>query len=179
MAFRFCQVVVELEAMKSKLSQLSDTSKLWIFPLTENANPSQVQILSKHIENFIEGWNAHGAGVKGAFELFENRFLVVAADESDVQASGCSIDSLVAQVQDSLKEIGLELADFSEVFFRKGDAISFCSRVGFAQLAKDKEINSKTRVFDISLQQLKPYLDGGFELAFAESWHSKAFTLPE
>jgi len=162
----------------STLSNLTPSSRLWIFPFTEQASSSQVEAIAAQLDSFFEDWNAHGASVKGAFEFFENRFLVVAADESDVQASGCSIDSLVAHVQSALAEIKLSLADFSDVFFREKSKVSHCDRVSFAKLVSDGQVDSNTRVFDISLQQLQPYLEGKMEQFFSNSWHSKAFPLP-
>ena len=49
---------------------------------------------------FVEGWNAHGQKLTAGFDFLHGHFLILAVDESDHAASGCSIDSSVGLIRD-------------------------------------------------------------------------------
>jgi hypothetical protein len=59
----------------------------------------------KFLNEQISSWAAHGAPLAGAFEIFYNRFVIVAVDETYNGTSGCSIDASTGW----LKKLGMEL----------------------------------------------------------------------
>lgn len=63
------------------------------------------QYLQQKADLFVQDWAAHGVGLKAEALVYKNIFLILAVDESQANASGCSIDSSVKFI----KAIGNEL----------------------------------------------------------------------
>jgi len=84
---------------------LHSESKVWIYTSDRELTESESQFLQNSANTFVKDWAAHGAGLKANALVYKNRFLILAVDESDVNASGCSIDSSVKFI----KAIGNEL----------------------------------------------------------------------
>jgi hypothetical protein len=161
----------------SKLKSLPTDSKIWIFPAASDFSKEQSGEFEEAFSVFIRDWKAHGHQVTADFEIFADRFVVVAANESEVRASGCSIDALTRSVQELLQSLGLGIASVSDVFYREGGDIQQVSRLDFTQLAGASKISSETHVFDLTISDLGSYIEGRLERPFAESWHAKAFKI--
>lgn len=84
---------------------LNSESKVWVYTTDRELSASEANFLQNESNVFVRDWAAHGAGLKAGALVYKNRFLILAVDESDVHASGCSIDSSVKFI----KAIGSEL----------------------------------------------------------------------
>ena len=59
-----------------------------------------------HVALFVDAWTAHGGPVAGAYELVEDRFLLVDADDASTGVSVCSFDALTrSTLQEELSRI--------------------------------------------------------------------------
>jgi hypothetical protein len=128
----------------------SDQSRVWVYPSSRALNEQDKIYICEQLDNFILKWNAHGAPIKGSYQIFDNHFIVLVADESHSQVSGCSIDSSVK----CLKSIGYQLnIDFFNrltVIIEKDSQIQ---RVSFVDLKCDASI----WVFDTSISTLAEF----------------------
>ena len=52
------------------------------------------------IHAFLTQWTAHGASLNAGVSIPYNRFIVIALDESQQEATGCSIDASVKIIQE-------------------------------------------------------------------------------
>lgn len=84
---------------------LHSDSKVWIYSADRELTNSEVDLLQKEADAFVKDWAAHGAVLKARSLVYKNRFLILAVDETDINASGCSIDSSVKFI----KSIGNQL----------------------------------------------------------------------
>jgi len=84
---------------------LHTNSKIWIYTSDRPLNDSEVDYLQNQSSLFVQDWAAHGVGLKAEALVYKNRFLILAVDETQANASGCSIDSSVKFV----KAMGSEL----------------------------------------------------------------------
>ncbi len=118
--------------------ELSSDSRLWVYQADRSFTEIENQSISKKIEVFISGWNAHGASLKAGFLIVNNHFIVLSVDEKFESASGCSIDSSVKII----KEIGKE---FSIDFFNRLKLIvendSEMKMIAFADLIEYQDWN--------------------------------------
>ncbi len=100
------------------------------------------------------------------------RFLVLAVDETQAGASGCSIDSSV----NFLKKLGAhyqrDLFDRLRFSYVDNGAVHTVSKDDFAQLYQDGTINDETLVFDPLLKTVEE-LSSGFQKPLKDSWHSR------
>jgi len=149
---------------------LADHSRVWIYQADRQLSDNEAAEIQLHGEQFIAQWAAHGSDLQAAFNVFYNRFLILFADESQVKASGCSIDSSVRFIKKIEKEYQLDLFDRLNLTYRKGGEINLIRMVDF-QTAVDKgQLNQETTVFN-NLVETKGEFENKWEVPVRESWH--------
>ncbi len=79
--------------MHENFDKMPATSRIWIYQASRNVSESEIQTISSVLDIKMEAWAAHGAALLSAFKIFHNRFVVIALDENQNAASGCSIDA--------------------------------------------------------------------------------------
>lgn len=153
-----------------------DNSKIWIYGFNNNLSPKECELITAKLNNFVSNWTWHGAAVTGAFKLIENRFVILAATDS---ISGCSIDSSVAVFKELKQENGLDATNLNLIYFRQNNEIRSLTRNEFQSYCGGGSIKPSTAVFNLMISSLAEFRAGKFEIAFQESWHSKAFQINE
>ena len=126
---------------------------------------------------FIERWTAHDADLTAGFSVAEDRFVLVAVDESAVSASGCSVDALLRQLAQVERALDVRLLDGRPIWYRDASGrIVSCDRDEFRRLAGEGAIDARTRVFDLTIERLGDWRSGQLEREASESWHGRLLT---
>ncbi|MBX7218973.1 MAG: hypothetical protein K1Y36_03435 [Blastocatellia bacterium] len=159
----------------NNLQQLPDTARVWVFPFRETLTASQMQTFSQAMNTFLSQWMSHGARVRGGFEVCEERFLVVAADTSLDDVSGCSIDGLFRSVAEMVSQVGSSLSDNTQIFFREGNTVREMDRPTFRKYVQAGNVTAETIVYDNSVVSLAEVRKGKWQIPFASSWHATHF----
>src|SRR5690606_41191692 len=71
----------------------SSDLRVWIFQANRALTNNEVQIANERLRAFTDEWQVHGAPLDSSYSVRHNQFIVLAADESQQSASGCSIRS--------------------------------------------------------------------------------------
>jgi hypothetical protein len=161
--------------MKNRLfPDFPDDAKLWVYPLARPlTDDNRAQVVSR-LDAFLREWNSHGAAVRGAYEIFEDRFILIAGHLDD-GVSGCSTDSMMRVMKTLREEAGIDGFDRSLVFFRDADEIlRAVTREEFKALVGADQVDTDTTVFDPTISSVAD-LDR-FETTFGKSWHARAFS---
>lgn len=163
--------------MKLSFTEMPDDARLWVFAAPTPLDERQERWLREHVEEFVEGWTAHGAPVAGAYDLRSDRFLLVAADEAATGVSGCSIDALTRTLKQAERELGISLLDAaSRVWYRDASGeVRATPRADFRERVRAGEITPDTAVFDNTAPTVGAVRGGRWERPMRESWHGKAF----
>ena len=148
---------------------ITDNSRIWIYQLNKELAQFEIDFLSGRVEDFLESWAAHGSGLVAAFTIVENRFLIIAADESSANASGCSIDSLTHFLKDMQQQMDIEFFDRSEIVYKEEGKISSMPFVDFRNNILSGKTSPETQIFNTVLQQ-KGQLKDRFLIAAEDSW---------
>lgn len=151
--------------MRVNISQLSNDAHVWIFGISPSLDPAQSEILLRQVDSFLDDWAAHGVPIRGARDLREGSFLIVAADENR-EKSGCSIDRMFGTLKALEHDLGVRILDSNRVFLRDGGTIRAVPRAEFGRAA-----NADTPVFDLTAGKLGEIRTGTWERPAAESWH--------
>ena len=160
-----------------ELTRLPDDARLWCFAADRELTRGEAKLLTDGLASFLAGWKAHAHELRVGFELREDRFLLVAVDESRAAASGCSIDSLVGRLRELEHDIRAGLIDGSAVWYRDlSGAVTTASRADFRRLAEQGAVGPDTPVFDLTLESVGQLRESRFEVPAAESWHARLFT---
>jgi hypothetical protein len=115
---------------------LKDTARVWVYQASRPLTEHQEDAISKVLFAFTEQWAAHNQPLLSSFKIFYRQFIVLAADESFTEASGCSIDTATRVFQQVDKEHQLGLFDRTQVAFSINNGVVVLS---LQELSKKKE----------------------------------------
>lgn len=68
--------------------------RTWVFVANRKMNEEEVLRINDEIQGFVSNWKTHGTPIDASGFCFEQAAIVIAANEAEVQASGCSIDKI-------------------------------------------------------------------------------------
>ncbi|PHS07978.1 MAG: ABC transporter ATPase [Kordia sp.] len=160
--------------MLVEFNTLPEHSKIWIYQSNRRFTEEELGLVSDKTKVFLEQWAAHGTGLQAGFELKYERFIVIAVNQNEQSATGCSIDASVRFIQELEQEFSVELLDKMNVAFKQGDFVNFKTLLDFKKMAKSGAIGKKTIVFNNLVTNIEEYNDN-WEVPAQESWHSRFF----
>lgn len=158
--------------MLTKFNSLPDTSRVWIYQANRSFSEVELEEISNKLNVFLEQWTAHGSDLKAGFEIKYKRFIVIALDQEQASASGCSIDASVHFVQQLEKEYNVDLLDKMNVSYKQGEYVAYKTLTDFRKMAKQKAVSKNTIVFNNLVTNLAEYKEN-WEVPASESWHNR------
>lgn len=158
--------------MLTNFNSLPDTSRVWIYQANRSFSEAELEEISNKLNVFLEQWTAHGSDLKAGFEIKYKRFLVIALDQEQASASGCSIDASVHFVQQLEKEYNVDLLDKMNVSYKQGEYVAYKTLTDFRKMAKQKAVSKNTIVFNNLVTNLAEYKEN-WEVPASESWHNR------
>lgn len=155
----------------------ADNSRVWIYQSSRPFSEKEELEINEQLYQFYVQWQAHGAPVKGWARLLFRRFIVLMADETEVDVSGCSTDSSVRIIKSFERQYSVNLFDrLSITFLVKGQPEVL--PMGQVQYAIDKGyINSDTLLFN-NLVATKSELFSNWLQPLGFSWLKNRVQLP-
>ena len=140
----------------------ADQSRIWIYAAEQKLTQDQEGHILKAISAHLQNWEAHKVPLTAGVTILENHFIVVALDESENGASGCSIDTLQKLIQNLEKELSVSLLNRLNVFCKIEDEILCIPSFKLEGIAK-----ANTLFYDLTIQKkselhsyLKPISEG-------------------
>ncbi|SEP68570.1 hypothetical protein [Neolewinella agarilytica] len=159
--------------MSSSLNQLVSESRIWIYGAERALTSEETTYIKTKLQEFVSNWVSHRRELKAAADILHNRFIVIAVDETQAEASGCSIDGSVHFLQGLGAEMGIDF--FNRMRFSYRDAqgdIHTVSREEFKELYRSGKLENDSIVFDPLVKELGE-LRQIFERPLEDSWHSR------
>ncbi|MEB2776100.1 hypothetical protein SYJ56_12325 [Algoriphagus sp. D3-2-R+10] len=153
---------------------MPEDSRVWVYQATRQFSEQEQELIASRLSIFCDGWNTHGNRMPTSFQILDNHIVVLAADESGLGASGCSIDSSVRTLRELENEIENNITDQGKVTFKSDSGeISVASALGIKSKVTSGEINSQTLVINPQVQSKKD-LESVWILA-GNSWLNRYF----
>src|SRR3989344_645515 len=143
-------------------------ARLWVYQSNRILSDAEVKAIETEGLRFISYWAAHGASLKASFDVLHNLFVVIAVDEKQAMASGCSIDKSVHFVKKLEQKLSLNLFDRMQVAYRSSNEIKVCKLSDFEKLASQGIINESTIVFN-NMVSSKEAFDSQWEVPLKQS----------
>jgi len=156
------------------IEELPDTSKVWIYQSNRKLASEEQEMITTKLADFISNWEAHGNPLQASFVIMYNRFIIIAVDQSQQAATGCSIDASVKLIQDIESELKIDLLDKMNVTFRVGEHIAHKTLIDFKKMAKEKAVTANTIVFNNLVNTIGEWHEN-WEVPASESWHNRFF----
>lgn len=152
--------------------QMPDESRVWIYPSNRPFSESEIPLLKELVEQFLTQWTAHNQPLEASYDLPYNRFIILAVNQKNVQASGCSIDASVRFIQQMESQFGLVLLDKMNVTFKQGEFLAHKPLDEFVKMAKAKSVSGATVVFNNLVDTIADYKQF-WEVPAKDSWHQR------
>ena len=149
-----------------EFNEMPDSSRLWVYGAKRGLDEQQIVIATDRMNQFMREWTAHKRDLTTAWELRNSQFFLIAVDESAMAASGCSIDSMVHNLQELEREVGIEImSTTSKLFYRDSHGgINCLDRLAFKQLIVEETVNAATIVFNNTIQTVGELRGGKWEV---------------
>ena len=163
---------VELDYKKSPVFQLADHSRVWIYQSNRPFSEREQIVLTSQINGFVYEWAAHGRDLLASGGVLFNQFIVLAVDEQQAGASGCSIDKSVNFMKDLAAQYEVSLFDRLTFTFLKDGQVETAKSSDFKRLFTEGAIASDTLVFDNLVNNVGD-LRTAWLKPLALSWHKR------
>jgi hypothetical protein len=158
--------------MLVEFNVLPESSRVWIYQASRSFTAEELMELGQELDAFIQDWTAHGSDLQAGYEIRYKRFIILALDQTDTAASGCSIDASVHFIQQLEKKYNVELLDKMNVSYKQGEFVAYKPLIDFKKMAKQKAVSRNTIVFNNLVTNKGEYLEH-WEVPASESWHSR------
>lgn len=150
--------------------ELSDSSKVWIYNSNRAFTSVEQQHINKKAIQFVEQWESHGNSVKGRIAIYQDRFIVIFADDQGDVMCGRAMDSSVRFIKELEGELGLTLMDRMLLAYCNDDEVLTVDMENFKKQSERGEITSDTIVFN-NLVSTKRDFEKSWKVPVSQSWH--------
>lgn len=96
---------------------ISNSSRVWVFQSSRHLVSSEIEYIKKELLGFCQDWASHGHLLESSYLIQDERFIILAINESVHDASGCSIDKSIHIIKTIEQALGLNLLDKNLVTF--------------------------------------------------------------
>lgn len=161
---------------EQRLSGLPPESSLWLFGASRELREDEIPGIEAAVGEFLSTWASHRIPLQGTGAVLERRFVAVAVDPRQKDASGCSIDKLYQFIQALGKSMSIDFLDSSAVFWADDlNVVHRTSREEFRQLAASGSLSDRTPVYDLGVTTVADLAN--WRRPAGESWHRQLFPL--
>jgi hypothetical protein len=129
------------------LAAMPDDSRVWVYAASRSLTHEEVEWIQSRLNEFVAKWSTHGAKMTADACILANHFVVIAVDEAQLTASGCSIDSSVRLMKELGQNLLIDFFDRLKVYIEVAGDIQ---KISFHSL-KD---HGDGRYFDLSVNRL-------------------------
>lgn len=162
---------MQKELLEMLPADFDNESRLWIYQSSRPFSLKEEAEINEQLHHFYAQWQTHGAPVKGWAKLLYNQFVIVMADETGTNVSGCSTDGMVRVIKSLEKQYKVNFFDRLMVTFLINDKAQMLP-FDQVQYAIDKGyINKDTLVFNNIANTKKELLDNWL-VPLENSWLS-------
>ena len=150
---------------------MNPESRMWFYGLKTPMNAAQSAELKGIMDDFVGGWKAHGAQLAAAYRLIANQFLIIAVDETQQQATGCSIDKSVHLLEEFGENHDLDFFNRMLVHVLENGTFTSYSTAELKAAIAEGKIGPNTQIMNTIAATLKESGMGTLDLA--DSWAAK------
>ena len=145
-------------------------SRTWVYQSSRNLTDAEASEVKQLASGFAAEWKSHGAPLKAAADVLYNRFLVMMVDEDAGSASGCSIDSSVAQIRSIEQKLNIDLFDRLNLAYLNSDnELETVHANKISDAFEHGALTEETTVFN-NMVTSKTELETGWRIPLIKSW---------
>ena len=159
--------------MKTDLTsfeKFAPNSRTWVYQASRNLSAAEAEEVKKLATGFATEWKSHGTPLKAAADVLYNRFLVMMVDEDAGSASGCSIDSSVAQIRSIEQKLNIDLFDRMNLAYLNSEGeLETVHANSISKAVEHDAISEETTVFNNMITSFSE-LQNNWRIPLIKSW---------
>ncbi|MBV6405603.1 MAG: hypothetical protein GFGODING_02383 [Flavobacteriales bacterium] len=144
-------------------------ARAWVYKAPRDLGQAERKLVRERGAAFTATWASHGEPLDGCVDVLHDRFVVVAVDEGQVQAGGCSIDRSVGFIKQLEQDLNLMLTDRMVVVLERDGKVQSVRLQELPALLAEGLIGLDTMVYD-DLVSTVGDLRERFRVRLADSW---------
>lgn len=169
--------MVSIQSFPEAFAAFPPEARAWLFAAESPLAASTKSEILSSLEATIAKWKSHGTEIAAQATFLDEVTLLVVADFTQAEMSGCSIDRMILAVREAGSAVGTNLLDAKGIHFWDHTGLHFVSRERFAELASIGAVDAGTMVLDLTRITLADIRDRKWKVPAGSSWHRRAFTL--
>ena len=150
------------------------TSRVWVYQSSRLFSIGEALEIEEALIEFSASWRSHGAEVEGWAQLFFGQFLVIMADETSTNVSGCSTDASVRFVKLLGEKYGVDFFNRTSLSFFIKDKIQQLPLSQVSYAFENGFIKPDTLYFN-NLVQNRHELENNWIIPVKDSWLASKF----
>lgn len=151
-------------------------ARVWIYQANRELTAGEVATITQAGQEFVAGWAAHGTPLTAATAIVDGYFLVIAVDEQQAAATGCSIDKSVNFVKALAQHLNVDFFNRLNIAAEIDGKIALLLLSTFEEMAKAGQLSPETVVYDNTIATVDDYRNRWKTVASA-TWLSRYFAL--
>ncbi|NBO24634.1 MAG: hypothetical protein EBU93_05320 [Chlamydiae bacterium] len=149
-------------------------SRVWIYQSERAFTETETNQINETLVEFTTQWTSHGAKIKGFGKVFFNQFIVLMADETASQVSGCSTDSSVRVIKKIEEDFHVSLFNRQLLAFMLDDKIQLIPLDEAKNAYETNTIHADTLYFNNTILHKKEF-EENWVIPLKNSWLQKRF----
>lgn len=150
-------------------SQLPPEARVWIFQSDRPFSAAACEGIQSRLKAFTDEWAVHGIPMNTSFQILHDHFIVLAADETQQAASGCSIDSSVRVLKEIEQTFGVNLFERTNVAFSTGGSVQLFPLASMKEKFASGVLNEESLTFN-NLVNTKADLEARWLVRAGDTW---------
>lgn len=153
-------------------ARFAPETRIWVYPCSRQLTDDEAKFAENQLLAFCRNWTAHNQALRATAEVFENRLVILAVDETQAGASGCSIDKSVHFLENLGQQLSVDFFDRMQFAWLDGNAVVFGNQTALTQANEAGKIAPETLMLN-TLAQTRRELADLWLLPFSKSWHRR------
>jgi hypothetical protein len=152
--------------------QMPGDARLWIYQADRALSEMEYAAVENSLHHLCDTWLAHGAPLRTSFRIAYNHFIILAVDERQAGASGCSIDGSVRLLKSLQERLGVDFFNRQRVAFVDADSIRLHGTGDLKTLFESGILTADSITFNNALST-KADWESMWRVPARESWLSR------
>lgn len=116
-----------------KFDHFPASSRVWTYKSNRPLTATDKQVIGDALNEFVPKWASHGNQLFGGWEIRHDWFVILAVNEDESMASGCSIDSSVQIMKSIGSQIGIDFFNRMKILIENDQELK---EVHFSELSE-------------------------------------------
>lgn len=150
-------------------------ARLWVIALDAPGESVAPRSLEDGLAEILGQWRHKGNAYQAAWEILEDRLILVVEPHMATDPSGCAIDGMLRKLQRLAESHGRRVLDEDSILVRLPEGLRTIPRHELGDRIADGTLQADTPVLDRALHHLGQLREGRLERPLAATWIGRRF----